>query len=327
MVARTVGQKLSEKWGQPVVVDNRAGAGGSIGTDAVAKTPADGYTLLMVGTGFTVIPQLTKGLPWSPADFRGVLNLGSVPNIVVVPTDLPVRTVGELLALARKSPGSLTYGSPGIGSSPHLSGEMLAQMADVKLLHVPYKGQPEALNDLLGGRISMMALSAALAGPHVKSGKLRAIGVTAGKRLLAQPDLPTVAESAGLPGYDVRPWTGVFVPVRTPDAIVRKIAAAMTEVLALPDVKARLEARRHGSAAAATGRVRRLHRHRELALGRGHPQGRHHHAMRVARRLPCSPDRPGRNPGRHPRRLRRRARSDAGRAAPAAGRARARWPG
>ncbi len=242
VVARTVGQKLSEKWGQPVVVDNRAGAGGSIGTDAVAKTPADGYTLLMVGTGFTVIPQLTKGLPWSPADFRGVLNLGSVPNIVVVPAESPVRTVGELLALARKSPGSLSYGSPGIGSSPHLSGEMLAQMADVKLLHVPYKGQPEALNDLLGGRISMMALSAALAGPHVKSGKLRAIGVTAGKRLQAQPDLPTVAESAGLPDYDVRPWTGVFVPARTPDAVVRKLAAAMTEVLALPDVKAKLEA-------------------------------------------------------------------------------------
>jgi tripartite-type tricarboxylate transporter receptor subunit TctC len=242
VVARSIGQKLSEKYGQPVIVDNKAGAGGSIGTDVVAKAAPDGYTLLMVGTGFTVLPQITKNLPWSTADFRGVLNIGSVPNIVVVPAELPVKTVGELIALARKSPQPLTYGSPGIGSSPHLSGELLAQMADVKMTHVPYKGQPEAMTDLLAGRISMMALSAALAGPHLKSGKLRAIGVTANQRIVLQPELPTVAESAALPAYDVRPWTGVFVPARTPDAVVRKLAADMMEVLKHPEVKARMDA-------------------------------------------------------------------------------------
>lgn len=240
VVARAVGQKLSEKWGQPVIVENRAGAGGSLGTDVVAKSAPDGYTLLMVGTGFTVLPQISKNLSWGTADFRGVLSLGSVPNIFVVHPDLPVRNVGELVALAKKSAAPLTYGSPGIGSSPHLSGELLGQMADVKLTHVPYKGQSDALTDLLAGRISMMALTATLAGPHVKSGKLRAIGVTAGKRIQAHPELPTVAESANLPAYDVRPWTGVFVPVKTPEAIARKLAADMMEVMALPDVKARL---------------------------------------------------------------------------------------
>ncbi|MEJ5991718.1 tripartite tricarboxylate transporter substrate binding protein [Ramlibacter sp. PS3R-8] len=241
VVARSVGQKLSEKYGQPVIVENRAGAGGSIGTDAVAKAAPDGYTMLMVGTGFTVLPQITKNLPWSPADFRGVLSIGSVPNIIVVPPETPVKTVGELIALARKSPQPLTYGSPGIGSSPHLSGELLAQMADVKMTHVPYKGQPEAMTDLLAGRISMMALSAALAGPHLKSGKLRAIGVTAGQRIVFHPEIPTVAESASLPAYDVRPWTGVFVPAKTPEEIVRRLAADMTEVLKHPDVKARMD--------------------------------------------------------------------------------------
>lgn len=242
VVARSVGQKLAEKYGQPVIVENKAGAGGSIGTDLVAKAAPDGYTLLMVGTGFTVLPQITKGLGWSPSDFRGVLNIGSVPNIVVVPAQLPVATVGELIALARKNPQPLTYGSPGIGSSPHLSGELLAQMAGVTMTHVPYKGQPEAVTDLLAGRISMMALSAALAGPHLKSGKLRAIGVTAGQRIVAHPELPTVAESARLPEYDVRPWTGVFVPAKTPDAVVRKLAADMMEALKHPEVKARMDA-------------------------------------------------------------------------------------
>lgn len=241
VVARSIGQKLAEKYGQAVVVENKAGAGGSIGTDVVAKAAPDGHTLLFVGTGFTVLPQITKNLPWRPADFRGVLNIGSVPNIIVVPPQLPVNTVGELIALARKSPSPLTYGSPGIGSSPHLSGEMLAQMAGVPLTHVPYKGQPDAMSDLLAGRISMMALSAALAGPHVKSGKLRAIGVTPDKRIQAAPELPTVAESAGLPEYDVRPYTAVFAPAGTPDTIVRKLAADMMEALRHPDVKARMD--------------------------------------------------------------------------------------
>lgn len=241
VVARAVGQQLSEKWGQPVIVDNRAGAGGSIGTDVVAKAPPDGYTMLMVGTGFNVLPLISKDLPWKPSDFRAVLSLGSVPNVIVVPASSPAHSMGELIALAKTSPTPLTYGSPGIGSSPHLSGELLAQMAGVNMTHVPYKGQPEALNDLLAGRISMMALTATLAAPHMKSGKLRGLAVTANRRIQAHPELPTVAESAGLPNYDVRPWTGVFVPVMTPAALAGRIAADMTEAMANPEVKTRLQ--------------------------------------------------------------------------------------
>ena len=241
VVARTVGEKLSAKYGQPVVVENRPGAGGSIGTALVAKAAPDGYTMLMLGTGFTVQPLLMKDLPWSNADFRAVLGIGSVPNVIVVHPDVPAKSAAELIELARRSPAPLTYGSPGLGSSPHLSGELLAQKAGVKLTHVPYKGQPEAVTDLLGGRITMMALSAALAGPHIKAGRLRPIGVTASTRIVAFPELPTIAEAAQLPGYDVRPWTGTFVPAGTPEPIVRKLAADMMEALRLPDVKARMD--------------------------------------------------------------------------------------
>lgn len=240
VVARMIGDKLSAKVGQPVIVENKAGAGGSIGTDLVAKAAPDGYTILFVGTGFTVLPSMVKGLPWSPADFRAVLGIGSVPNVLVVHPDVPAKNMAELLALARSSPAPLTYGSPGLGSSPHLSGELLAQMAGVKLTHVPYKGQPDAVTDLLGGRLTMMALSSALAIPLVQSGKLRPLAVTASKRTAANPELPTIAEAANLPGYAVDPFTGVFVPAKTPDPIVRKLAADMLEILAMPDVKARM---------------------------------------------------------------------------------------
>jgi tripartite-type tricarboxylate transporter receptor subunit TctC len=240
VVARMIGDKLSTKYGQPVIVENKAGAGGSIGTELVAKAPADGYTILFVGTGFTVLPSIVKGLPWSPADFRAVLGIGSVPNVVVVHPDVPAKSMAELIALAKSSPTPLSFGSPGVGSSPHLSGELLAQMAGIKLTHVPYKGQPDAVNDLLGGRLTMMPLSSALAIPLVKSGKLRALAVTSGKRTTANPELPTVAEAASLPGYEVQPFTGVFVPAKTPEPIVRKLAADMMEILAMPDVKARM---------------------------------------------------------------------------------------
>lgn len=241
VVARIVGQKLSDKYGQPVIVENKPGAGGSIGTDVVAHSAPDGYTVLMVGPGFVVLPQILKSLSWSPADFRAVLSIGSVPNVLVVPSNAPIQNIQELLEQARLKPGSITYGSPGIGSSPHLSGELLAQLAGVKLVHVPYKGQPEATTDLLAGRISMMALSAALAGPHIKSGQLRPLGVTANSRIKLSPELPTIAEAAHLPAYDVRPWTNVFAPAKTPTAITDKLAADIMEVLSRPEVTARLE--------------------------------------------------------------------------------------
>lgn len=242
VVARIIGQRLSEKYGQPVIVDNKPGAGGSIGTDAVAHAAPDGYTMLMVGPGFVVLPQILKNITWSTKDFRSVLSIGSVPNILVVPSTAKIDSIQNLLDQAKKNPESITYGSPGVGSTPHLSGELLAQLANVKLVHIPYKGQPEAMADLLGGRISMMALSAALAGPLIKSGKLRALAVTADTRIKLMPELPTIAEAAHLPEYDVRPWTAVFVPKETPPAITEKLAADFMAVLSEPEVAAQLQA-------------------------------------------------------------------------------------
>ena len=240
-VARKIGEKLSAKYGQPVVVENRSGAGGSIGTAVVAQSAPDGYTVLFVGTGFTVLPLMGKDLGWSPSDFRAVLGIGSTPNIVVVHPSVPAKDMKELIALARQRPEPLTYGSPGLGSSPHLSGEFLAQQAGVKLTHVPYKGQPDAVVDLLAGRIDMMALSAALAGQHMKAGKLRALATTAKKRIVSHPELPTVAEAANLPGYSVDPFTAVFVPAKTPEDVVKKLSDDMMEALRMPDVKERMD--------------------------------------------------------------------------------------
>ena len=223
-VARKIGEKLSAKYGQPIVVENRAGAGGSIGTAVVAQSAPDGYTVLFVGT-----------------DFRAVLGIGSTPNIVVVNPSVPAKDMKELIALAKQRPEPLTYGSPGLGSSPHLSGEFLAQQAGIKLTHVPYKGQPDAVVDLLAGRIDMMALSAALAGQHMKAGKLRALATTAKKRIVSHPELPTVAEAANLPNYSVDPFTAAFVPAKTPEPIAKMLSDDMMEALRMPDVKARMD--------------------------------------------------------------------------------------
>ena len=240
-VARKIGEKLSAKYGQPIVVENRAGAGGSIGTAVVAQSAPDGYTVLFVGTGFTVLPLMGKDLGWNPSDFRAVLGIGSTPNIVVVNPSVPAKDMKELIALAKQRPEPLTYGSPGLGSSPHLSGEFLAQQAGIKLTHVPYKGQPDAVVDLLAGRIDMMALSAALAGQHMKAGKLRALATTAKKRIVSHPELPTVAEAANLPNYSVDPFTAAFVPAKTPEPIAKMLSDDMMEALRMPDVKARMD--------------------------------------------------------------------------------------
>lgn len=240
-VARKIGEKLSARYGQPVVVENRAGAGGSIGTAVVAQAAPDGHTILFVGTGFTVLPLLRKDLGWSPTDFRAVLGIGSTPNVLVVNPSVPAKGVGELVALARQRADPLTYGSPGLGSSPHLSGELLAQQAGIKLTHVPYKGQPDAVVDLLAGRIDMMALSAALAGQHIKTGRLRALATTATRRIVSHPELPTVAEAGNLPNYSVEPFTAAFVPAKTPEDVVKKLAADMVEILGMPDVKERMD--------------------------------------------------------------------------------------
>lgn len=237
-IARIIGEKLSSKYGQPVIIENKTGAGGSIGTDFVAKSAPDGYTLLCVSPGFAVGPTLQKGVTWNPVrDFRAIEGLGVIPNVIVVHPDVPAKSMSELIAFAKKSPEPLTYATAGVGTSNHLAGELLAQSAGIKLTHVPYKGQPDALNDLLSGRVSMMPLTAALAIPHIKAGKLRALGVTTSKRSSALPDLPTVAEGGNLPGYEVGTWFGFVAPLKVPDAIVRKLSSDIAEILTLPDVK------------------------------------------------------------------------------------------
>ena len=242
-IARTIGEKMSARYGQPVLVENKAGAGGAIGTDFVAKAPADGYTLLLVSPGFAVAPSLQKGIGWNPVrDFRSVAGIGVVPNVIVVYPGVPAKTMVEFIELAKKSSTPLTYATAGIGTSNHLSGELLAQEAGIKLTHVPYKGQPDALNDLLSGRVDMMPLTAALALQQVKAGKLRALAVTTAKRASAAPDLPTVAEAAKLPDYEVGTWFGLVAPAKTPDPVMRKLSSDVAEILAMPEVKSKLEA-------------------------------------------------------------------------------------
>lgn len=241
-VARVVGDKLSSKYGQPVIVENRVGAGGVIGTEFVARSPADGYTLLMASPSHAVLKSLQKNVSWDPLrDFKAVAGIGVVPNVIVVHPSLPAKTMGELVQLAKKSDPPLTYATAGIGTSNHLSGELLAQEAGIRLTHVPYKGQPDAMNDLLAGRVAMMPLTAAIAMPYVREGKLRALAVTLSRRASAMPQLPTVAEAAQLPNYQVGTWFGLVAPARTPDAVRQKLAADVAEILSMPDVKARFE--------------------------------------------------------------------------------------
>jgi tripartite-type tricarboxylate transporter receptor subunit TctC len=196
----------------------------------------------VLSPGHAVAPSLQKGVTWNPVrDFRAIEGVGVVPNVFVVHPSVPARTMGELVELARKSPTPLTYATAGIGTSNHLSGELLAQMAGVKLTQVPYKGQPDAMSDLLSGRVTMMPLTTALALPHIKSGKLRALAVTTARRSASLPDVPTVAEAAKLPDYEVATWFGLVAPVKTPDAVVRKLSADVAEILKMPEVKTKFD--------------------------------------------------------------------------------------
>ena len=216
--------ELAGRWKQPISVENRAGAGSIIGAEMVAKAPPDGYTLLCVSPGHAVAPSLIKGVTWDPVrDFRAIEGFGIIPNVIVVHPSVPAKTMAEFVALAKASASPVTYATAGVGTSNHLSAELLAQSAGIKLTHVPYKGQPDAMNDLLGGRVSMMPLTAALAGPLLKAGKLRALAVTTATRSAALPGVPTVAESANLPGYEVGTWFGLVTQAKVPDAIARKL--------------------------------------------------------------------------------------------------------
>ncbi|WP_354683491.1 tripartite tricarboxylate transporter substrate binding protein [Cupriavidus necator] len=240
-VTRITAERMAQVLRQPVIVENKTGAGGAIGADLVAKAPADGYTLLAVSPSYVVGPLLNNRVQGKNGkDCRAVAGLGAVPNVIVVPAASPLRTLPELLQSARSQPGTLTYASAGVGTSNHLSAELLAQMTHVKLSHVPYKGQPEALSDVLGARVSMMALTTAIARQQVQSGKLRALAVTSAKRSASMPDVPTVAEAARLPGYEVGAWFGLVAPRGTPDAVVRKLADAATQAASDPATARRL---------------------------------------------------------------------------------------
>ncbi|MBO9650418.1 MAG: tripartite tricarboxylate transporter substrate binding protein [Variovorax sp.] len=242
-VARIVGQGLSSKYGQPVIVENKPGAGGALGTGVVGKAPPDGYTLLMVSPSHAVAPSLQKGITWDPVrDFRGVAGFGVIPNVIVVHPSVPAKSMKEFIELARSSKEPMTYASSGVGTSSHLTGELLAQSAKVELAHVPYKGQPDATSDLLSGRVNMMPMSTSLALPYIKAGKLVALGVTTARPSSLLPQAPPIAEAAGLPGFDVGTWLAMLAPAKVPESILKKLSDDVAEVLARSDVKPRIEA-------------------------------------------------------------------------------------
>ena len=241
-IARTLGEKAGKTLGQPFVIENKPGAGGNIGADFVAKQPGDGYTLMITSIGMATNKPLYGKLSYDPIkDFAPVSLLAVVPNVLVTNATQPdVKTAKDVIAAARKTPGKLTYASAGNGTSIHLAGEVFTSLAQVDMLHVPYKGSGPAVSDLLGGQVNYMFDSITSARPHIESGKLRALGLTTAKRSKTLPNVPTLAE-AGLPGYEVSPWFAVFMPAATPKDIVAKVNAALLEAMKDPDVVKRFE--------------------------------------------------------------------------------------
>ena len=241
IMARAVAADLQKAFGQAVVVENRAGAGGNIGADAVAKSAPDGYTFLMgtVGTHAINMALYTK-MPYDAVkDFAPVSLVAAVPNILVATPSFPVNSVKELIDLAKKEDGKLTFASSGSGTSIHLSGELFKQLAGVQMTHVPYKGSSAALPDVMSGQVNVMFDNAPSVMPHIKGGKLKAIAVTSGKRAPALPNVPTIAES-GLPGFEASSWFGLLAPAGTPKEIVDKVSAQIQKMLQTPEMKERL---------------------------------------------------------------------------------------
>jgi tripartite-type tricarboxylate transporter receptor subunit TctC len=235
-IARTLAPKLTEMWGQQLVVDPRQGAGGIVGTEIVAKAAPDGYTIALVSPSHAINPALHAKMPYDAMkDFIPVTQLAEVPNILSAHPGVQVRTVKELIALARARPGTLAYGSAGVGSSQHLAGELFREMARIDIVHVPYKAASAANLDLISGRIQL-AFGSTASVPHIRAGKLVGIAVSTAKRSNAVPDLPTIAE-AGLPGYEAAAWYGVLTPAGTDRAIVAKLHADFTRAAQLQDVR------------------------------------------------------------------------------------------
>ena len=241
-IARTLGDRLAQELGQAFVIENRPGAGGNIGADHVAKQPADGHTIMITSIGMATHKALYPKLSYDPVkDFTPVSLLAVVPNVLVVnPARSSDRSVKDVLAHARREPGRLTYASAGNGTSIHLAGEVFASMAQLKLLHIPYKGSGPAVTDMLGGQVDLMFDSITSARPHIQSGKLLALGVTSARRSPALPEVPTIAE-AGVPGYEVSPWFAVFAPAGTPADVVARLNKAIVTAMRQPEVLRKLE--------------------------------------------------------------------------------------
>jgi tripartite-type tricarboxylate transporter receptor subunit TctC len=237
ITARVIGAKAGEALAQQVIVDNRPGAASNIAAELAAKAPADGYTLFIGTVANTINATLYPRLPFDFArDFAPVALTTAAPNVLVVHTSVPAKSVKELIALAKIRPGQLNYASAGTGTAPHLSGELFNAMAGVRMVHIPYKGSPPAVTDLLAGEVALMFSPSSTVLPHVKTGRLRALAVTTAARLPSLPELPTVAES-GLKGYETITWFGFVAPAKTPQAIVARLNAEIVKVLALPEVR------------------------------------------------------------------------------------------
>jgi len=242
ILARTVGQKLSEAWGQSVVVENRPGAGGVIGAAIVAKAPGDGYTLLVHSAAHASNPSIYSNLTFDTVkDFVEVVPLAGQPNVLSVAPSTGLKSVGDLVAAAKQKPGALNYASAGNGSGTHINGEKFKLAAGIDVLHIPYKGSPEAVTDTMAGRVTYYFAPISAALPQIRDGKLIALGVSTAKRSSVLPNVPTVAES-GVPGFDYNLWVGMFAPAGTPADLVEKINKDVIRVLATPEAKERLAA-------------------------------------------------------------------------------------
>jgi len=239
IIARTIGGKLAELWGQPVVIENRPGAGGSIAAVAVSRAPADGYMLLVHSSGYAINAALNPSLPYDPRkDLIDVAPLGSQPMLLVVSPASGIASVRDLIAAAKAKPGELAYGSAGIGSGAHLNGEKFRIAAAVDVLHVPYKGGAEAIQDTIAQRLGFTFNTVTLALPHIREGRLRPLGVSSAQRSALLPDVPTIAE-AGVPGFEFSFWNGLWAPAGTPPQIVERIARDVARAVAQPDVRER----------------------------------------------------------------------------------------
>jgi tripartite-type tricarboxylate transporter receptor subunit TctC len=240
-LARAIGQRLQDRWGQTVIVDNRAGAGGSIGAEAVARSPADGHVLLLTTAGVvTINPSISPVRFDTLKDFAPIALAATISSLLVVPKSLRVETAQQFIALAKTKPGSMNYGSSGPGSASHLAMAMFDRAAGIELQHVPYKGAAPAVTDLLGGNVQVMLIGVSTVLPYVKAGSLVALGVSSPQPSPLAPGVPTIAAAAGLPNFEVSNWLGLFAPAQTPPAIVRQINAEINAIMQLPEVRASL---------------------------------------------------------------------------------------